>query len=77
MADESDRDKTKVEEAQIGVKADVKTLQQLSSSGRAAQAKREENQVQKGFRSLGEAVQEQFGEGGSGNQERPGQQSES
>nr|KMM71406.1 hypothetical protein CPAG_07713 [Coccidioides posadasii RMSCC 3488] len=33
----------------VGVKADVKSLQQLTSSGRAAQKKREHNQAQKGF----------------------------
>lgn len=51
---------THVEEATVAIKGDVKTLQQLSSSGRAAQERRENNQAQKGFKALDDAVQERL-----------------
>lgn len=54
MPDNSDHDKAEIKEA---IKADVKSLQQLSSSGRAAQRKREENQVQRASRAVEEAVE--------------------
>ncbi|KMP09544.1 hypothetical protein CIRG_09715 [Coccidioides immitis RMSCC 2394] len=46
-------------EAMVGVKADVKSLQ-LTSSGRATQKKREDNQAQKGFQAVSEAVGKAF-----------------
>lgn len=57
-----------VEEASEGIKADVKTLNQLSSSGRAAQQSR----IQKALNSLDTAAKNlkdregQSGSGGSG-----------
>lgn len=74
MHDKSEAGKAKIEEAIVGVKADVKSLQQISSSGRAAQRKREENHAQRGFRALDEAFEkhlEQEGKGGP--QDKPGQ----
>ncbi|KAL2361764.1 hypothetical protein RJZ56_005332 [Blastomyces dermatitidis] len=53
-----------IEEATVRVKADVRALQQLSSSGRAAQRKRDINQAKKGFRAVGEAVDKYFGKEG-------------
>ncbi|EQL34492.1 hypothetical protein BDFG_03642 [Blastomyces dermatitidis ATCC 26199] len=53
-----------IEEATVRVKADVRALQQLSSSGRAAQRKRDINQAKKGFRAVGEAVSKYFGKEG-------------
>ncbi|PGH33267.1 hypothetical protein GX50_03945 [[Emmonsia] crescens] len=52
----------KGEEATIGIKADVKTLQLLSSSAKAALDKRERNKNVKALRSLHEAVQRQIEE---------------
>lgn len=64
--------KAKIEEATVGVKADVKSLQQMSSSGRAAQRKRDENHAQKGFHALNEAVEKHLEqEGKDGPQDRP------
>ena len=74
MADNPGPDKTDGKEAVVGVKANVTTLQQLSSSGRAAQQKRENNQAQNGFKSLGEAVQDHFRGERSGDQENTGQE---
>ncbi|KAK2808547.1 hypothetical protein FQN50_004579 [Emmonsiellopsis sp. PD_5] len=82
MPDGHDADKTgdldeaaTVKEATVGVKADVKTLQQLSSSGIASRKKREENHAQKGFKAVGEAVERYFGSGGEegGKQDSAGQ----
>lgn len=42
------------------MKADVKTLQQLSSSGKAAKEKRSANQVERAMGALGEAVRDEF-----------------
>lgn len=74
MPDKREAGKAKIEEATVGVKADVKSLQQITSSGRAVQRKREENHAQKGFRALDEAFEkhlEQEGKGGP--QDRLGQ----
>jgi hypothetical protein len=46
----------------IGVKANVKSLQQISSSGRAAQRKREDNHAQKAFSALDEAFEKHIKE---------------
>lgn len=67
--DANGEEATVEEEAITGVKADVKSLQQLSSSGLAAKKKREENHVEKGLRALAQAVQEQFGGGEGDDQE--------
>lgn len=70
MPDQNAVGKAKIEEATVGVKADVKSLQQITSSGRVAQKKREENHAQKGFRALDEAFEkhlEQEGKGGPQN----------
>lgn len=55
MPIKKESDRPQIEEAIIGVKADVKSLQQISSSGRAAQRKREDNHAQKAFSALDEA----------------------
>jgi hypothetical protein len=60
MADQPPSDKDKGKEAMVGVKGDVKILQQLSSSGQAAQKKRIDNQIEKGMNALGAAIQGQF-----------------
>jgi hypothetical protein len=71
MPDEREVGKAKIEEATVGVKADVKSLQQMSSSGRAAQRKRDENHAQKGFHALNEAVEKHLEqEGKDGPQDR-------
>lgn len=59
MSDKSPPDQSK-EKATVGVKADVKTLQQLSSSGQAAKEKRNANQVARITGALGEAVRNEF-----------------
>ncbi|KAE8149393.1 hypothetical protein BDV25DRAFT_2891 [Aspergillus avenaceus] len=59
---DSDSDNVTIEEATVGVKADVKTLQQLSSSGRAAQKKRDDNQARKGFMALDDAMERHLNE---------------
>jgi hypothetical protein len=53
MADKTSSEQSQVEEPRFGVKADVKTLQLLSSSGKAAQGKREANHVEKGLAAIG------------------------
>lgn len=63
MSDKSPPDQSKGKEAIVGVKADVKTLQQISSSGQAAKEKRNANQVGRIMGALGEAVRDEF-EGG-------------
>ncbi|GIK00027.1 hypothetical protein Aspvir_004040 [Aspergillus viridinutans] len=55
VKDSSDQSKGK--EAMVGIKSDVKTLKQLSSSGAAAKKKREDNQVDRGMRAIEGAVQ--------------------
>lgn len=65
MADQSTTGKQKGEEAVVGVKGDVKSLQQLSSSGQAARRKREENHVDRGMGAIGEAIQSELGEASS------------
>jgi hypothetical protein len=66
MSDQRDSDKTTIEEATVGVQADVKTLQQLSSSGRAARRKRDENQVKKSFKAVSDAVERHLKEDSEG-----------
>ncbi|GIJ86956.1 hypothetical protein Asppvi_005855 [Aspergillus pseudoviridinutans] len=63
MADQASSDQNKGKEAVVGIKADVRTLQQLSSSGQAAKKKREENQVEKGMRAIGGAIQAHLQQG--------------
>lgn len=43
-------------EAVYGIKGDVKTLQQLSSSGKAAQEKRRENHKERAMEALDSAI---------------------
>ncbi|KAJ5215218.1 uncharacterized protein N7498_001625 [Penicillium cinerascens] len=62
MSDKREADHPKIEEAIVGVKADVKSLQQISSSGRAAQRKREENHAQKAFSALDAALEKHLKE---------------
>lgn len=69
MPDKHPSEQSKGEKAIVGVKADVKTLQQLSSSGQAAKAKRNKNQVDRFMGFLGEAVKD------LPRQERQGQES--
>ena len=73
MPDKREAEEVKVEEANVGVKADVRSLQQITSSGRAAQRKkREENHAQKGLRALDEAFKRHLNEESKGrSQERP------
>ncbi|QQK47980.1 hypothetical protein Pdw03_5615 [Penicillium digitatum] len=74
MPDKREAGKPKIEEAIVGVKADVKSLQQISSSGRAAQRKREANHAQKGFRALDEAFERHLEQGDKGEpRDKPGQ----
>ncbi|KAG2002110.1 hypothetical protein GB937_009778 [Aspergillus fischeri] len=63
MADQASSDQSKEREAVVGIKADVRTLQQLSSSGQAARKKREEHQVEKGMRAIGGAIQAHLKQG--------------
>lgn len=65
MAERSSSDKATVKEAVYGIKGDVKTLQQLSSSGEAARKKRQENHKERIMGALGEAVQTQFSNEGT------------
>lgn len=48
-----------------GIKADAKTLEQLSSSGKAAQEKRDENQKERMMGALDSAIKEHFQGGGN------------
>lgn len=57
MTDKSQHEDTKGKEAIVGVKADVKSLQQLSSSAKAAQDNRARIKDEKALRLLDEAVQ--------------------
>lgn len=65
MADNPQSDQSKSEEAIVGVKADVKTLQQLSSSSNAAKENRNRIKEEKAIRLFEEAVQEGV-QGGKG-----------
>jgi hypothetical protein len=58
MADKSQHDESKGKEAIVGVRADVKSIQQLSSSAKAAQDKRHRIKNEKALRLLDEAVQQ-------------------
>lgn len=52
-------------------KADVKTLQQLSSSGKAAQEKRQENHKERAIGVLDSAIKQHFqGDGGKTGSEK-------
>lgn len=53
------------QQATVGVKAPVKSLQQLSSSGKAAQDKRDENRTERAKNKLMEAVENEAAKGGS------------
>ena len=68
MADNASADQSKGEEAIVGIKSDVKTLQQLSSSGAAAREKREKNQVDRGLRAIAGAFQADLQQEGNRNQ---------
>lgn len=61
MSDRKDIEEAQIKEAMVGVKAGVKTFQQLSSSGRAAQRKREENHANKAFSALDDAFERYLG----------------
>lgn len=58
MADKSQSEATE-SEASVGVMAQVKSLQQLSSSGKAAQEKRDENKNERAIRALDEAIEKE------------------
>ncbi|QKX60497.1 uncharacterized protein TRUGW13939_07642 [Talaromyces rugulosus] len=76
MADKISSEQSKGKEAIVGVKADVKTLQHLSSSGKAAKDKREANQIERGMGAIGAAARNAIqGRGGQnqGNSDRPAQ----
>lgn len=47
-------------EAVYGIKAGVKTLQQISSSGKAAQEKRQENHKERAMGALDSAIKQHF-----------------
>ncbi|KFY65523.1 hypothetical protein V496_02522 [Pseudogymnoascus sp. VKM F-4515 (FW-2607)] len=53
------------QEAKVGVKGNVKSLQQLSSSGRAAQEKRDINRNKRAAASLSKAFEKEVAKGGS------------
>ena len=63
MADRSSSSQSTVKEAVYGVKANVKTLQQLSSSGQAAQEKRKENHKERAMGFLDAAVKDHVQDG--------------
>ena len=65
MADKASSEQSKGKEATVGVKADVKTLKQLSSSGAAARKKRDENQADRGMRAIGSAIEDHLQQEGS------------
>ncbi|KAJ5456054.1 uncharacterized protein N7458_004318 [Penicillium daleae] len=70
MPEKHEADEPKIEEA---IKVDVKSLQQISSSGRAARRKREENHAEKAFSALDAAFEKHLKEGNEGAQQsRPG-----
>ncbi|PYH94295.1 hypothetical protein BO71DRAFT_398969 [Aspergillus ellipticus CBS 707.79] len=69
MADKTPVDENEGQEAVVGVRADVKTLQQLSSSGQAAREKRKINQTERIMGALGDAVKDEVG-GGVDSQDR-------
>lgn len=57
MADKDPSDQSKGKKFMVGIKSDVKTLQQLSSSGATAKKKREDNQTERGMRAIAGAIQ--------------------
>lgn len=60
MASESKSNKTDAsQEAKVGVKGNVKSLQQLSSSGRAAQVKRDNNRNKRAAASFSKAFEKE------------------
>lgn len=56
MDDKSQHDGPKGKEAVVGIRADVKSIQQLSSSAKAAQDKRHRIKNEKALRLLDDAV---------------------
>lgn len=58
MTDKTPPEKFESKEAGVGFKADVKTLQLLTSSAEAYKKKRRENQVESAMNSLGDAVRD-------------------
>ncbi|KAJ5712958.1 uncharacterized protein N7483_010139 [Penicillium malachiteum] len=62
MSDEREAEKPQIEEAIVGIKGEVKSLQQITSSGRAAQRKRVENHAQKAFSALDAAFEKHLKE---------------
>lgn len=66
MTSESKSKKSEVgQTATVGVKGSVKSLQQLSSSARAAQLKRDGNRNERAVTSLEEALKTEAARGGS------------
>lgn len=74
MTDKSEPDQAKGKEAMVGMKADVKTLQLLSSSAKAATDKREKIKDEKAKLALEEAIHIALGEQNqTGSSEEAGQ----
>jgi len=70
MAERSSSGENAVQEAVYGIKSDVKTLQQLSSSGKAAQDKRRANHKESKERAIGaldSAIKDHFDGGANQN----------
>ncbi|KFY17972.1 hypothetical protein V492_00222 [Pseudogymnoascus sp. VKM F-4246] len=66
MASESKSKKSEAGQvAEVGVKGSVKSLQQLSSSGRAAQGKRDKNRNERAAASFSKAFEKEAAKGGS------------
>ena len=66
----SDSDKPSINNATVGVKADVSTIKQLSSSGKAAQDKRNQNLYQKSMANLSDTARNQMSSSGKAAQEK-------
>ncbi|OJD18670.1 hypothetical protein ACJ73_08700 [Blastomyces percursus] len=60
MADKKPSDRSESKEATVGFKADVKTLQLLTSSAEAYKNTRRENQAESAMNRLGDAVADFF-----------------
>lgn len=68
MGDKSSSEQSKGNDANFGIKGDVKSFQQLSSSADAAKKKRNDNHIEKAFGALSDAARDHFG--GAGHQDQ-------
>lgn len=62
MGDQSESGQGNIREATVGMKADLKTLQQLSSSARAAQRNRDNAKDEMAKHALGNLFENEFAE---------------